>query len=133
MYLSKTINNPPDAGNFAMLSLSKPTSLEQWHIQLAHCSPLTLQEMAKNGLVDGLVISETAMNVLRFFLSYMLDAHLSHFRVIINMFPSDCFRNMHFYLYFSFHLNMRWSSSLHDSSSFYTYVLHAFTSWTIII
>ena len=52
------------------------------------------------------------------FLSYMLDAHLSHFCVIINMFPSDCFRNMRFYLYFSFHLNMRWSSSLHALSSF---------------
>ena len=40
MYLLKTINNPPDSGNFAMLSLSKPTSLEQWHRQLAPCSPV---------------------------------------------------------------------------------------------
>ena len=56
MYLLKTINNPPDASNFVMLSLSKPTSLEQWHRRLAHCSPLTIQEMAKNGLVDGLVM-----------------------------------------------------------------------------
>ena len=61
MYLLKTVNNPPDT-NITMLSLSKPTSLEQWHQQLTHCSPLTIQEMAKHSLVDGLIISETAIN-----------------------------------------------------------------------
>ena len=45
-----------------MLSLSKPTSLEQWHRRLAHCSPLAIQEMAKHNLVDRLIISKTAIN-----------------------------------------------------------------------
>ena len=61
MYLLETVDNPPDT-TLAMTSLSKPTSLEQWHRRLAHCSPLTIQEMTKNNLVDGLVISETTMN-----------------------------------------------------------------------
>ena len=41
------------------------------------------------------------------FLSYMLDAYPFHFRVIINMFSSDCFRNMRFTFTFHFHLNMQ--------------------------
>ena len=41
----------------AMTSLSKPVSLEQWHRRLAHCSPLTIAEMSKEKLVDGLIIS----------------------------------------------------------------------------
>jgi transposase InsO family protein len=61
MYLLESIDNPPD-NTLAMTSLSKPTSLEQWHRRLAHCSPLTIQEMAKNNLVDGLIISETTIN-----------------------------------------------------------------------
>src|SRR6202522_395222 len=61
MYLLETIDNPPD-NTLAMTSLSKPTSLEQWHRRLAHCSPLTIQEMARNNLIDGLVISETTMS-----------------------------------------------------------------------
>ena len=40
------------------------------------------------------------------FLSYMLDAHLFHFRVI-NMFPSDRFWNMRFTFTFHFCLNMQ--------------------------
>jgi hypothetical protein len=45
----------------ALLSLSQPTSLEQWHRRLAHCSPLTIQEMAGKNLVDGLKVSESAL------------------------------------------------------------------------
>ncbi len=41
----------------AMSSLSHPTSLEQWHRQLAHCSPATIQEMVSGNLVDGLNVS----------------------------------------------------------------------------
>ena len=37
----------------------------------------------------------------------MLDAHPFHFHVIINMFPSDRFRNMRFTFTFHFHLNMQ--------------------------
>jgi len=40
-----------------MASLSQPTSLEQWHRRLAHCSPLTITEISKSNLVDGLNIS----------------------------------------------------------------------------
>ena len=61
MYLLEPIDNPPD-NTIAMTSLSKPTSLEQWHRRLTHCSPLTIEEMARNNIVDGLVISSTAMN-----------------------------------------------------------------------
>jgi hypothetical protein len=41
----------------AMGSLSQSTSLEQWHRRLAHCSPLSIQEMATKKLVDGLTIT----------------------------------------------------------------------------
>ena len=41
----------------AMSSVSKPTSLEQWHRRLTHCSPLTIQEMVNKDLVDGLNIT----------------------------------------------------------------------------
>jgi transposase InsO family protein len=61
MYLLETIDNAPDTP-LAMTSLSHPTSLEQWHRRLTHCSPLTIQEMANNNLVDGLKLSETAVN-----------------------------------------------------------------------
>jgi hypothetical protein len=45
-----------------MVSLSQPTFLEQWHHCLAHCSPLTIQDMASKGLVDGLKMSEMTVN-----------------------------------------------------------------------
>src|ERR1700678_1564843 len=61
MYLLETVQHPPDNA-LAMTSLSKPTSLEQWHRRLTHCSPLTIQEMARNNLVDGLIISDTTIN-----------------------------------------------------------------------
>ena len=61
MYLLEPVNNSLDT-TFAMTSLSKPTSLEQWHQRLAHCSLLTIQVMANNKLLDGLVILETDMN-----------------------------------------------------------------------
>ncbi len=40
-----------------MTSLSTPVPLEQWHRRLTHCSPLTILEMSKGNLVDGLVVS----------------------------------------------------------------------------
>jgi len=40
----------------AMTSLSQPTSLEQWHRCLTHCSPSTIAEMTKNNLVNGLKV-----------------------------------------------------------------------------
>jgi hypothetical protein len=61
MYVLESIDNPPDNA-LAMTSLSKPTSLEQWHRRLTHCSPLTIQEMARMNLVDGLIISETTIS-----------------------------------------------------------------------
>jgi hypothetical protein len=61
MYLLENVDNPPDS-TIAMTSLSKPTSLEQWHRRLTHCSPLTIQEMARHNLVDGLIISDTTIN-----------------------------------------------------------------------
>ena len=51
MYVVDTIS---DHSPMAMSSLSRPTSLEQWHRRLTHCSPATIQEMAD--LVDGLTI-----------------------------------------------------------------------------
>ena len=57
MYILETIDDTP----LAMRSVSQPTSLEQWHRRLTHCSPLTIQEMAKNNLVDGLELSGTVV------------------------------------------------------------------------
>ena len=57
MYLLETLD-PKANMLLALNSLSSPTSLEQWHRRLTHCSPLTIKEMAKDGLVDGLSISE---------------------------------------------------------------------------
>jgi transposase InsO family protein len=59
MYILEAMNDAPDT--LAMTSLAQPTSLEQWHRRLTHCSPLTILEMAKNGLVEGLTISELAI------------------------------------------------------------------------
>ena len=61
MYLLETLDNVSHAPT-AMTSLSQPVSLEQWHRRLAHCSPLTIQDMANKDLVDGLNLSETTVN-----------------------------------------------------------------------
>ena len=61
MYLLEPLNNVPHTP-VAITSLSKSTPLEQWHRQLAHCSPLIIQEMVHNNLVDGLEISEMTLN-----------------------------------------------------------------------
>ncbi len=47
------MSTPP----LAMISLSQPTTLEQWHRRFAHCSPQTIVEMVKGNLVDGLRVS----------------------------------------------------------------------------
>ena len=62
MYLLETIRDIPDKPFAMASSLSQPTSLEQWHRRLAHCSPLTIQDMASRNLVDGLRISETTVS-----------------------------------------------------------------------
>ena len=61
MYILETIDNIPHTP-LALGSLSNPTSLEQWHRRFAHCSPLTIQEMASKNLVDDLKISELTLN-----------------------------------------------------------------------
>ena len=61
MYLLETLDDKPDT-SFAMTSTSHPTSLEQWHRRLAHCSTSTIQEMARKNLVDGLKITEASVN-----------------------------------------------------------------------
>ena len=53
MYILEPINDIP----LSMNSISQLTSLEQWHHHLTHCSPLTIQEMATNKLVDSLKLS----------------------------------------------------------------------------
>ncbi len=62
MYVVDVIENEEVGRNvpdnpLAMSSLSNPTSLEQWHRRLTHCSPSTIQEMANKNLVDGLIIT----------------------------------------------------------------------------
>jgi hypothetical protein len=57
MYILETLDDIP----IAMSSLSQPTSLEQWHRRLTHCSPSTIQEMVANKLVDGLKMSGTVL------------------------------------------------------------------------
>jgi hypothetical protein len=59
MYLIEALENTPLA---MVSSISQPKSLEQWHRRLAHCSPLTIREMANGNLVDGLRISEATMS-----------------------------------------------------------------------
>ena len=61
MYLLETIDTSPNIP-LAMVSPSQPTMLEQWHHCFAHCSPLTIQDMASKSLVDDLKISETMVN-----------------------------------------------------------------------
>ena len=60
MYLLEAVDNAPNI-SFAMTSLSQPTSLEQWHRRFTHCSPMTIQGMVKNNLVDGLKISDETL------------------------------------------------------------------------
>ena len=59
MYVVDKIDHKlPGTGTpLALTSISQPTSLAQWHHRLAHCSPLTISEMTRNGLVDGLKVS----------------------------------------------------------------------------
>jgi GAG-pre-integrase domain len=59
MYLLETVENR-DNGPKAMAStsLSQPTTIEQWHRRLTHCSPLTIKDMADKNLVDDLNILE---------------------------------------------------------------------------
>ena len=60
MYVvDELIHNIPGATNIpiAMTSLSNPVPLEQWHRRLTHCSPLTISDMLKAKLVDGLNVS----------------------------------------------------------------------------
>ena len=61
MYLLDPIKDIPGIP-LAMGSLSQAISLEQWHRRLTHCSPLTIQDMAKHKLVDGLRISTTTLH-----------------------------------------------------------------------
>ena len=60
MYLLETLDGHSNKP-LAMTSLSQPTSLEQWHRRLAHCSPSTIKEMVNGNLVDGLKVSGTAL------------------------------------------------------------------------
>jgi hypothetical protein len=41
----------------AIRLLSKPTSMEQWHQRLTHCSLLTIQDMETNNLVNELKVT----------------------------------------------------------------------------
>ena len=61
MYLIETIDKPPNI-LLSMSSLSQPTSLEQWHCRLTHCSPSTIRDMLTDNLVDRLTISDTTLN-----------------------------------------------------------------------
>lgn len=59
MYVVDTVTGDVTPNHpMAMSSISQPTSLEQWHRRLAHCSPTTIQEMKKAGLVDGLNVTQ---------------------------------------------------------------------------
>ena len=61
MYVADELDNLPKIPNAHLsgASLLQPTSLEQWHHQLTHCSPLTIKQMSTENLVDGLNISDT--------------------------------------------------------------------------
>ena len=59
MYLLEPINTPHQS--LAMKSLSNSVPLEQWHRRLTHCSPSTIEEMARGNLVDGLHISTNTL------------------------------------------------------------------------
>ena len=47
-----------DQNPIALRSLSRSTSLEQWHRRLTHCSPSTILEMVTGSLVDGLSLTD---------------------------------------------------------------------------
>ena len=53
MYLLETLDGSSHVP-LALSSLSQTTTLEQWHRRFAHCSPLTIRDMAANDMVDGL-------------------------------------------------------------------------------
>jgi len=59
MYVVDEVANSPSPSSvyLGVASLSQPATLEQWHRRLSHCSPLTIMEMSKSKLVDGLHIS----------------------------------------------------------------------------
>jgi len=59
MYVVDELENIPGApsAHLGMVSLSKSIPLEQWHRHLMHCSPVTIAEMSKENLLDGLNIS----------------------------------------------------------------------------
>ena len=58
MYLLESVEGTsPMSKAMTSSSLSQPTSLEQWHRRLTHCSPLMIKDMASKNLVDGLKIS----------------------------------------------------------------------------
>jgi len=59
MYVVDELDDIPGTpqAHLGVASLSQPTPLEQWHRRLTHCSPLTITEMSKGNLVDGLNIS----------------------------------------------------------------------------
>ena len=59
MYLLDPVGTSPH--HIAMKSLSQSIPLEQWHRRLTHCSPSTIEEMAKGNLVDGLLISNNKL------------------------------------------------------------------------
>jgi len=61
MYVVNEVDNdlPGMEAPLTLVSISQPTSLEQWHCHLSHCSPLTITEMTKLGLVDGLKVLGT--------------------------------------------------------------------------
>ena len=61
MYLLETFDGPSHIP-LALNSLSQTTSLEQWHRRFAHCSPLTIKDMASNNLVDGLKFTDETLN-----------------------------------------------------------------------
>ena len=61
MYLLEALDNISDTP-IAMISLSQPTSLEQWHRQLTHYSPLIIQGMVSNNLVDELKITSNTVS-----------------------------------------------------------------------
>jgi len=56
MYVINELHNLPDVphAHLGRTSLSQPTSLEQWHRHLTHCSPSTILEMLHGNLVDSL-------------------------------------------------------------------------------
>ena len=59
MYVVEPINDDTPGIPLALTSLSQPTSLEQWHRRLTHCSPSTIQEMVSGNLVEGLKVSSS--------------------------------------------------------------------------